>query len=230
MDAAGMLGAIGTFVGLVRALPQFIRLLKARDAHGVSLDTAATSCVVSSAWGTYGLLTDQLAVVFATGLSAIVFALITLLALKLGRRITELRAAPICLAIVAVVAVTTGSTGLGALLSVSSLVANIPQVLVAYRERDLTGLSPSTWALTASDGAIWSLYGIVTGDIPILMNNFFQFTTSSAIVIRRLAWGRSAPRTGPPPPPPPLRRMPPPPPPPPPPAAAKRPSSSIGQR
>lgn len=206
MDAASGLGAVGTFIGLVRALPQFIRLLRAHDAHGVSLDTAATSCVVSFAWTTYGLLTDQFAVVLATGSSGTIFALITLLAMKLGRRVTELRAAPIWFVIATVVTVTTGSEGLGVILSVGALVANTPQVIVAYRERDLTGLSPSTWALTASDGAVWSLYGIVTGDIPILLNNSIQFSTSAAIVVRRLTWGRKRlqrPVLPPPPPPPP---------------------------
>lgn len=190
MDAAGVFGAIGTVIGLVRAVPQFVRLLRARDAHGVSLDTAVTSCVVSSAWATYGILTGQVAVALASGLSAAVFGLIGLLALKFGRRITELRAAPVWFAIVVSVMLATGSRGLGVVLSVSALVANLPQVLVAYRERDLTGLSPSTWALTASDGAVWSLYGLVTGDIPILMNNIFQFSTSAAIVIRRVSWDR----------------------------------------
>lgn len=190
MDSAGALGAVGTFIGLVRALPQFVRLLRANDAHGVSLDTAATSCVVSFAWTSYGLLTDQVAVVLATGLSGAVFALIALLALKLGRRVSELRAAPFCFTIVTVVALAAGSSGLGMILAISALVANTPQVVVAFRERDLTGLSPSTWALTASDGAIWFFYGIITGDIPILVNNFFQFSTSATIVIRRLTWGR----------------------------------------
>jgi uncharacterized protein with PQ loop repeat len=188
---AGLLGAIGTVIGLVRALPQFIRLLTTRDVHGVSLDTAATSCVVSSAWGAYGFLTDQVAVVLATGLSTVVFGLITLLALRLGRSIRELRAAPFCLVIAFAAALIGGSAGLGAVLIVSALVANIPQVIVAFRERNLVGLSPSTWALTASDGAVWLTYGIVTGDIPILVNNFFQFTTSAAIVGRRVVWDRT---------------------------------------
>jgi uncharacterized protein with PQ loop repeat len=194
MGAAKGLGALGTLIGLVRALPQFIRLLKTKDAHGVSLDTAATSCVVSFAWATYGVLTDQLVVVLATGLSGAVFALVTLLALKLGRRVSELRAAPIWFVIALVVTVVGGSVALGVILSAGALVANVPQVIVAYRERDLTGLSPSTWALTASDGAVWSLYGIITGDIPIMVNNLFQFSTSVAIVIRRLAWDRTRPQ------------------------------------
>src|SRR5688500_2354845 len=164
---AGTLGAIGMVIGLVRALPQLIRLLRTRDAHGVSLDTATTSSVVSFAWMTYGILTGQFAVALASGLSGAVYCLIAVFALVLGRHFREVRAAPYWLAIVTVVTLTAGSVGLGVILAVGALVANLPQVIVAYRERDLTGLSPSTWALTASDGAVWSLYGIVTGDIPI---------------------------------------------------------------
>lgn len=190
MEIAVVLGAIGTIIGLVRALPQLLRLMRTRDAHGVSLDTAATSCVVSAAWATYGVLTEQWAVALASGLTGIVFALITLLALRLGRRVRELRTGPVWLLAVVVATTAAGSKGLGLVLIVGALVANAPQVLVAYREPDLTGLSPSTWALTASDGAVWTLYGAATGDIPILVNNLFQFTTSMAILIRRLVWGR----------------------------------------
>ena len=157
------------------------------------MDSAATSSIVSFAWMAYGLLSDQFAVVLATGLSATVFAVITLVALRFGRHVRELRAAPYCLAIVLIVPLAAGGGGLGTILAVSALVANVPQVVVAYRERDLTGLSPSTWALSASDGAVWLTYGIVTGDIPIMVNNFFQFSTSSAIVVRRLTWGRPQP-------------------------------------
>ena len=189
MDAALVLGAIGTFTGLARPLPQFIRLLRIRDAHGVSLDTAATSCVVSSAWAAYGVLTGHVAVALASGLSAAVFALIALLALRLGRHVNELRAAPVWLVAVLAASVA-GAAGLGVVLVVGALVANLPQVIVAFREPDLSGLSPSTWALTASDGTTWFLYGLLTGDIPIVMNNFFQLTTSVTILARWGLWHR----------------------------------------
>lgn len=190
MNAATALGAIGMVIGLVRALPQLLRLRKMADAHGVSLDAAATSCVVSLAWAIYGALTEQWAVALASALTATVFALVAVLASKLGRKVKELRAAPLWFAAVTVALVLAGSAGLGVVLVLGALVANTPQVIVAFRERDLTGLSPSTWALTASDGAVWTLYGIVTGDIPILVNNLFQFSTSLAILVRRLLWGR----------------------------------------
>ena len=192
MTAAGVLGALGTLIGLVRALPQLIRLLRIRDAHGVSLDTAATSSVVSFGWATYGQLTDQLPVTLATGSSGIVFALVTLFALRFGRRITEMRAAPVWLIVLLLVGILGGADGLGVLLPVSVLVANVPQLLVAFRESDLSGLSLSTWLLSVSDGGVWAMYALVTGDMAILVFGALQLATSAPIVFRRWKWGRRA--------------------------------------
>ena len=188
MDAAALLGALGTLVGLVRALPQLIRLLRTGDVHGVSLDTAATSSIVSFGWATYGLLTDQLAVTLATGSSGVVFLLITLVALRRGRSVTELRAAPIWFVVLVAAASFAGDSGLGILLPVSVLVANVPQLLVAYREADLTGLSLSTWLLSVTDGAVWTVYALVTGDTAILVFGLLQLSTSGAIVMRKWSW------------------------------------------
>ena len=174
MDAAGALGALGTLIGLVRALPQLIRLLRTRDVHGVSLDTAATSSIVSFGWATYGLLTDQLPVVLATGSSGIVFALIAMVALRFGRSMRELQTAPVWLVVLALAALVARTDGLGVLLPASVLVANVPQLVVAYREADLRGLSLSTWLLSVSDGLVWMTYALVAGDTAILVFGILQ--------------------------------------------------------
>ena len=178
-------------IGLIRALPQLVRLIRTKDAHGVSLDTAATSSVVSFGWATYGALTGQPPVTMATGSSGVIFALITLLALRFGRRPRELRTAPVWLLVLVAVGVIGEADGLAIVLPISVLVANVPQLLVAYREPDLTGLSLSTWLLSVSDGVVWALYALVRGDIAILVFGALQLITSGAIVIRRWAWGRS---------------------------------------
>ncbi len=149
------LGVLATIVGLTRAMPQLVRLLRARDAAGISVDGCVTSAIVSSFWATYGVLTGQPAVVLASGTPAAIFVLITIAALRYGRRVNEFRAAPLFLALFIAVVVTGGAVGLGLVLTVGALVANTPHVIVAYRENDLSGVSPSTWKLTATDGAIW---------------------------------------------------------------------------
>lgn len=187
MDGLTLFGIISTLLGVTRAMPQLLRLLRARHAYGVSVDTAATSMIVSSGWATYGLLTHQPVISFASGASGIIFALITLSALRFGRQLRELKIAPVWLAVLLLMGSIGGATGLSIALPVSVLAANIPQVWVAYRERNLTDLSLGTWLLSMTEGLLWGGYGLVQQDISVLVNNTFQLTTSAIIVAFKLA-------------------------------------------
>lgn len=192
MNIPSILGFIGTIIGLVRAVPQLVRLLRARGAFGVSVDTAATSSIVSLGWMVYGLLTGQTFVVLATGSSGLIFAIITVMALRYGRSLREFRVAPLWLVILLVTGFVFGKDVLGIVLALSALVSNIPQILVAYREDNLTGLSLGTWLLSLSDGLVWGTYALIQNDIAIIASGAFQFTTSALIVARILTQLRPA--------------------------------------
>lgn len=187
MAVAPLFVVVGTLLGLVRALPQLGRLLRSRDARGVSVDTAATSAVVSAAWAAYGALTGQWAVTFASGASALTFALVTLAALRHGRRVGELRTTPAWLGVLAVAGGAWGARGLGVLLPVSVLVANGPQLVVAWRERDLSALSLGTWLLSVGEAAAWGTYGLLARDRSILVYGALHLLTSGGIVALLLA-------------------------------------------
>ncbi|HEX6912794.1 MAG TPA: hypothetical protein VF142_20470 [Longimicrobium sp.] len=193
MSLVSPFAVVGTAIGLVRAVPQLARLLRTRDAHGVSVDSAATSSIVSAAWTTYGVLTGQGAVAVASGSSAVMFALVALAALRFGRRVGEMRAAPVWLVVLAGAGLLGGARGLGLLLPVSVLVANGPQLLVALRERDLSGLSPGTWLLSVLEALAWGTYGLFAGDRSILVYGTLHLATSGAIVALRLAKSRRGP-------------------------------------
>jgi uncharacterized protein with PQ loop repeat len=183
---ASILGMAGTVIGIVRAVPQLVRLLRARQAYGVSLDSAATSSVVSFGWATYGLLTGQLFVSLATGSSGLIFALIALFAVRFGRSIKEIKVAPFWAVVLILAGLGFGKNGLGIMLPVSVLAANIPQLWVAYREGNLTDLSLGTWALSISDGLVWGVYSLIQQDFSIMVFALFQLTTSGLIVILKL--------------------------------------------
>ncbi|WP_024335903.1 hypothetical protein [Desulfotignum balticum] len=172
----------GTVIGLVRALPQLVRLLRSRQALGVSVDTALTSAIVSFGWAAYGVLTNQPYVTLATGASAAVFFVITISALKFGRTIKEFRIAPVWFVALCVAFLIKGQAGLGIILPISILVSNIPQICVAAREEDLTDLSFGTWVLSMSDGLVWGLYSVIEQDYSIMVFALFQLMTSGAIV------------------------------------------------
>ena len=186
MNIPSILGFVGTLIGLVRAVPQLVRLLRARGAFGVSVDTAATSSIVSLGWAVYGLLTGQTYVVLATGSSGLIFAVITVMALRYGRSLREFRVAPLWLVFLLVTGFVFGTNVLGIVLALSALVSNIPQILVAYREDNLKGLSLGTWLLSLSDGLVWGTYALLQQDVSIIASGAFQSITSALIVARIL--------------------------------------------
>ena len=153
------LGLFGTLIGLIRALPQLIGLLRVKEACGVSVDTAAVSSIVCFGWAVYGILTNQPYVALATGSSAIVFLIITFIALRFGRQLKELIIAPIWFCVLLLAAIIKEESGLGIILPISVLVANIPQLRVAYKEDNLSDLSLGTWLLSMSDGFVWGVTG-----------------------------------------------------------------------
>ena len=182
-----MLGTLGTAIGLVRAVPQLVRLLRTREAHGVSVDTAATSSVVSLGWATYGVLTKQPYVTFASGPSGVIFGVTMFLALRFGRQVREFKIAPVWFGVMLLAGVIAGKNGLGMVLPISLLIANIPQLWVAYKEGNLADLSLGTWLLSVADGVVWGVYSLIQQDVSIMVNAFFQLTTSVMIVALKLS-------------------------------------------
>jgi uncharacterized protein with PQ loop repeat len=54
------------------------------------------------------------------------------------------------------------------------LVANIPQVRLAYKESNLTDLSLGTWLISTMEGLIWLTYSFLRQDVSIMVSAFFQ--------------------------------------------------------
>ena len=187
MNPSSIFGFIGTIIGLVRALPQFIGVIRAQKASGVSVDTTATSSIVSFGWAAYGSLTNQPFVCLATGSSGIIFFLITIFSLRFGRTVKEFKVAPLWLCILFLSYNLAGENGLGLVLAVSILAANIPQLWVAYKESNLSDLSLGTWLLSMSDGLVWGIYSYLQHDFSIMTFAFFQLSTSGMIVILKVS-------------------------------------------
>ena len=182
MNFISALGFTGTIIDLLRAAPQLVRLLRERKSFGVSVDTSGTSCVVSLGWTTYGIITDQIFVALASGAIASFFFIITVAALHLGRSAREFRVTPLWFIVLFSAVTFFGKNGLGLMLSISALISNVPQIRVAYKEENLSGLSLGTWLLTLSGGLVWLVYGILQNDLTIMVSTFFQSVTSAIII------------------------------------------------
>lgn len=182
MNFISTLGFTGTIIDLLRAAPQLVRLLRERKSFGVSVDTSGTSCVVSLGWTTYGIITDQIFVAIASGAIASLFFIVTVAALRLGRSASEFRITPLWLVVLFSAVIFFGKNGLGLMLSISALISNVPQIRVAYKEENLSGLSLGTWLLTLSGGLVWFVYGFLNNDLTIMVSTFFQSITSAIII------------------------------------------------
>lgn len=182
MNFISTLGFTGTILDLLRAAPQLVRLLRERKSFGVSVDTSGTSCVVSLGWTTYGIITDQIFVAIASGAIASLFFIVTVAALRLGRSAREFRVTPLWLVVLFSAVIFFEKNGLGLMLSISALISNVPQIRVAYKEENLSGLSLGTWLLTLSGGLVWFVYGFLNNDLTIMVSTFFQSITSAIII------------------------------------------------
>lgn len=167
-------------------MPQLVRLLRAREALGVSVDTAATTAICSFGWAVYGALTDQFYFGLASGLTGFIFTLIALFSLRFGRKLKEIKVAPIWLAVLLLAWTVAGQNGLGMVLAVSVLVSNLPQLWLAYNESDLTDLSLGTWSISTIEGLTWLVYALLRQDIAVVVSTVFQVTTSGLIVALKL--------------------------------------------
>jgi len=186
LNISSILGTIGTILGLVRAVPQLVRLVRAREAFGVSVDTTGTSAIVSVAWVVYAILTGQPYVCFATAPTAVTFAISTFAALRFGRSVREFKITPIWCAVLLLAGLLGGVAGLGLVLSISVLISNLPQLWVAYHEGNLEDLSLGTWLLCTCDGLVWASYALLMHDTSILFYGIFQFATSASIATLKL--------------------------------------------
>ena len=187
MNIPSVLGIVGTLLGLVRAVPQLVRLLRAREAFGVSVDTTATSTIVSIAWVVYAILTNQPYVCLSTAPTAVIFGISTFVALRFGRLVREFKIAPVWGAVLLLTGLLGGVAGLGLVLSISVLISNLPQLWVAYHEGNLEDLSLGTWLLCTCDGLVWASYALLMHDTSILFYGIFQFATSASITALKLA-------------------------------------------
>ncbi|GEO15590.1 SemiSWEET family sugar transporter [Microvirga aerophila] len=69
------------------------------------------------------------------------------------------------------------------LLSTSSF---IPQVLKAWRERDTAAISKRMYCVTVSAFILWSVYGFMIGNLPIIIFNLLSLALSGAVLFLKI--------------------------------------------
>lgn len=70
-------------------------------------------------------------------------------------------------------------------------VAFVPQAWHSWRTRDLSGISLPMYALFTAGVALWLVYGIVIGSLPIILANAVTLLLAALVLLLKLAERRS---------------------------------------
>ncbi len=81
------------------------------------------------------------------------------------------------------------TTALGLLAALLTTAAFLPQVLHTLATRDTRGISLRMYVIFTAGVALWLVYGLLTGDLPLIAANAVTLVLAGAILILKLRHG-----------------------------------------
>lgn len=79
--------------------------------------------------------------------------------------------------------------GVGVAAALCSMGSFLPQVIKIWRDRDASSVSLHMYVVTVTGFALWSLYGVLLGSLPLIGSNLVSLTLAAAILVLRLRFG-----------------------------------------
>ena len=83
---------------------------------------------------------------------------------------------------------------LGIMAGTLTTVSFIPQVIKIYRTKDAKDLSMTTFCVFSCGVFLWLIYGIVTGEWPIILANWVTFIFILLIITMKIGYNKNAKR------------------------------------
>lgn len=75
------------------------------------------------------------------------------------------------------------ATLIGALASLTSIVSFAPQAWRIIKTRDVSSLSPITYSITVTSFALWTTYGLLLGQWPLIATNGICLVLAAFILL-----------------------------------------------
>lgn len=69
----------------------------------------------------------------------------------------------------------------------------LPQAWKTFRSRDVSGISLGMYALFTTGVALWLVYGLVLGNLPITLANAITLALALAVLVMKLRYGSDQP-------------------------------------
>jgi uncharacterized protein with PQ loop repeat len=184
---SGVVGTIGSMLGVAFIWPQVYRVYSKQSVEGVSGTSQLIGLTGTLMWLTYGITTDRLPMIVSNAnIEVAIIALMVMLvrkkSLPLWQPVLAFAASAVFCAVFAFVSsAVIGVTGV-----IIGTPAIIPQVWRAIRTKHLFGVSVSTNVLLAAMGTSWFLYGLAIDDPVVSYPNLVLIPSASFVAWR--AW------------------------------------------
>jgi len=65
----------------------------------------------------------------------------------------------------------------------------VPQVWRTWRTRDVSGISLASYAVITVGLALWLIYGVLRGDLPLIVANAVMVVLTAAITVMKIVYG-----------------------------------------
>jgi len=88
--------------------------------------------------------------------------------------------------------ITLSTDWIGALAAAFTTMSFVPQAWRTWRTRDVSGISLAMYAVFTVGVGLWLVYGILLGEMPIIVANAITFTLALLILAMRIRYGGRA--------------------------------------
>lgn len=65
----------------------------------------------------------------------------------------------------------------------------VPQVWRTWKTRDVSGISLASYAVITVGLALWLVYGLLRGDLPLIVANAVMVVLTAAITVMKVVYG-----------------------------------------
>lgn len=187
MDAQ-IFGYLGAILVAALALPQLAKILRERDATGVSVPAWIMQALCCLTFLIYGLRLAQMPQILGNILPVIGALAIVAVALIARDKLSVagVVVAVIVTALYVALMFVLPPLVVGSLAVVWGFVARWPQVvdsISSSRRGAATTVSPATWYLMIAAMLLWLVYGVMLMDVPVLATNVIGIVASIIILV-----------------------------------------------
>jgi len=186
-----ILTAMALVLAVVQPVPQVLRVVRGGRIAGVSGPTTWLGFALNAGWLAYGAAQGLLPLLVLSAVYAAGYGTIGILLVSRGNR-SGIVPAVVVAAFGALLVVAVGWTALGTVLALAVGLQFLPQVVEAWRGTDLSGLAPGTYVVGAVDGVVWGGYGLVVGDVPLVLYGVIMCTVAGLVLLPVRRWNRVA--------------------------------------